>query len=1806
MLLKKRLAAFLAGAMICSPPIHKVEAFALTPNNNTAANIIKYTNSTPIDYQSNIKSSSRAGTPLFNIQRRAFALPEDPAFFAASQNEPMLEDWAGIQFDGTDGGIYEISYYVRNTTNIIHVTHQLRTDATGLHQVITTVHNSGHHLLNYGFPKYAPNYPDSNNLGPYDQLPSNYTKYSLYNSNLSRYDEYTLPDGYKDDLTNDGLPSIDKGEPDQEDDPNTAQNETIKDDIFIQDSAEQISIGGKSIIGKIVQEVDVNSKFLADFGNTIKLIGPGNDFNFRYIFEKLGTGEFRFHLTNSGVKSGSIVNYKVIELNALNEDPQNPVRSENLKILKQLNNFDGVPTHYMIDPDDPGLKLDPPQPTTLINDEEIESPQTAGERPGFDIMFDHPLDLDSRFTAEDNIATPDVDELATSNGYDKYQEVLMTEGEYLKGKFSISSYDKDNIQFFFNFSTDPDNPSIITVHNNPNELATKSYVAPTEEEAKNGKIAGHHLIKVVQDDIFKLEIDDGQTTLGQEDASGADADAITKEFIEWSSLSNSELMNIVEIEIIDDENPYNPVENRFINQKYSKTGDFYTYMEYRVERVSLTDAILTYTPYKGLSDSTKYRVYDNKEASEDNLVGIGYGYISDSVPVPMLSDGEQGYLIEVVISDQTILLSQYLKYNAAIDTNIKPPTPLIDEIKNIYVVPPDHPTEPTQAIGFDISFTAPKNTEDNQQLDQFVNDGTLYYELLMYEDKETPADGRVFSKIFKVDREVVTEGEGEIQITGYAGEIGDTNTYNQSSETFTVEDVLIKQNHGEFNWNHLDNTAFKNDEYLTAANYPAPPAETGDLSYPQWDVGKTYYFTIRAVYDRDPGEEGTTSTLTFSNESNPVAITFTNKNEILPIVTIITDEPVIIVDPPNPADIYKANQRINFNVVNLETFIDYMLDPIDWTYGYEDIYDSDDIIDKYGRTYEVFLYQKDEPTLQNFEDARVISATDIDIVVPKQSLDVNLSNYLTSLRDGKVLRLDFDGYDNILPSYSWPKIEYKGLDQNQTYYVQIRTRVDSGAPDVLPKYSTFSKIHTFTTHLTPKPPSPEEQKPPTPADFWVEDQNNNTSVVLRWDPPNYEPNDDQPMYYELLRTESTRLDDDILDSSLSLENVLMKDPSLLGFATGGHFTDGDNRVYSVEYNGAEFITKLLSSTLFSDLLKLEDETLTPNTIYYYYLRTIVDVDGTLVGSEWISQPVTTTPVDPPAQLKVEKTKAYDYLPTDEVVVSFIAPIPTDAVVPDDYDFEISIKGEGDSDFSFANAGKYSAERLTPNDDAPTPPEGYQYYVYHLRGFESSTRYDIKVRIIDYNTNVAADEENPRSLYSNSVSYQTEVDDEDEQDKSRLEEYLSKFDRLVLELRGSQYWTLLETEDTGIYKFKEAYLKDAFANEKFDLITNENFTTVEYYFPGKSFADGHAATLAATLGDFSINIRPDTIASYLDEISDAKVDTNSNKIEDYYIKVALYTRELDKVDGEEPLTDELNFELAVVYLDNEDIYLEVDILDNLNDLIDDGRLSVEEDLKEALAGDIVEDDELLEIVEAEIANISTRYQDKAFENIQSAMIRDKKVKELKPSVLITSDIDTSDATAFIYDKGWHETYAFQMIDGWATELSEPSAVVFGGTKEEIGSAIDIDSVDQDFIKRYDLDIIFGTKLGPGDTASKEQLYTAIASILGANKFTNPATFLVQAGFRDVNPVNLTGSITQEDAIYIVMQLYEKLFFTNVSSIMISNRQAISNIGAFKPNYRQHISAAIELGFVEPVNNQLYPTMPLDPEDLLNMLIKVMAR
>jgi hypothetical protein len=84
-------------------------------------------------------------------------------------------------------------------------------------------------------------------------------------------------------------------------------------------------------------------------------------------------------------------------------------------------------------------------------------------------------------------------------------------------------------------------------------------------------------------------------------------------------------------------------------------------------------------------------------------------------------------------------------------------------------------------------------------------------------------------------------------------------------------------------------------------------------------------------------------------------------------------------------------------------------------------------------------------------------------------------------------------------------------------------------------------------------------------------------------------------------------------------------------------------------------------------------------------------------------------------------------------------------------------------------------------------------------------------------------------------------------------------------------------------------------------------------------------------------------------------------------------------------------------------------------------------------------------------------------------------------------------------------------------------------------------------------------------------------------------------------NALALVAQQEAVAMVMALYERATNTRVNSIVIRNHQRTANM-ALDPRYAQAVRAAFEIGII----TELQPQMPTTIGDLLEMLAILDAR
>ncbi|MGL6174656.1 MAG: fibronectin type III domain-containing protein [Cellulosilyticaceae bacterium] len=1244
--------------------------------------------------------------------------------------------------------------------------------------------------------------------------------------------------------------------------------------------------------------------------------------------------------------------------------------------------------------------------------------------------------------------------------------------------------------------------------------------------------------------------------------------AIQQETIKWDALGESRVMEKVEIVIPS-------TSTRLNNMRFITDQKAHTYLGFWIERTNETEAVIRYIPYQGLGTSEiLYTVYQ-----DGKIVGVANNSQSNSIPIPFIREGTQEYEIEVQVFGQ-VIKSQVLTYEAYKDTNIPPPTPQIKGINNIYAIPALDRSKQPQAIGFDMEWTAPKRSTTGGAIEVLLDEGDLYYEVFLYEDPAIPQDGKVYSKVFKVSKNT----NGKVIVEPYSGIAGRTDIdaelrYKADTDTFIMEDIKVKDEKSESNWNRLDGIP---SDYKLLKDYPVTLKEVTTLSF---SVPNTYYATIRAVYDK----KGSIDSLTVSKESNPMPFSIDETREIIPVVSQINSQ-------DNTSNQNSISQKITFEHTNLSRYYERMLRPANWNLWMDSNKQDDQ---KYRRTYEFFLYQKNE--FKDYYAEKDFDFTNKEhLFIEYDPLDSNKNSIeLTevqkqALRKGEILPIKSIGLKN----QGNTSIVINGLDANQVYYVQMKVKVEPWREpnEKYVEHSLLSGTHSFTTYTAPIPPSPDEQVPPTPSKFWIEEQLNNTSVTLGWLESEYVAPKDSTIYYELARVQDKELSRSQLDRRMSIDELQTINSEVVGFRSKMDFLE--KRINS------KMDWRILDPKQSSDRNRIQDITLAPNTIYYYYIRTVVVILGQEIYSDWIMMPVTTEPVNRPIKLKIEHPDNYKYDLKDEAVISFLAPVPQEAKIPEEYDFDIAVKGEKDEDYRL----DYRTTRVTSKEDEKIVPQGYVHLVYKITGLKPGSKYEIKVRVIDKTKIKPEHTEYPKSLYSDKIQYRTEYDDEDAELDNKYEEYLKKYDSEAEKLKRQPYWEIESDKYSRVYKYRESYMQSEMSiTKQYTLAAEQEIKSYYYYFPAQMLeeASKQGTMLISEIKDTSITLRPYTLGNKTREIQEAIQLINKRKIEDYYIALEIKLRSSSKsINGEIPLSPEIYIDMELVELETKDTYIEERIINELNQLIDEGRSHLITILEREVKYGEIREEKINQAIELEIEEIKEELAEEAKYILNRVIKKVESIEEIDKPILVTSKISAYGVNGYYGARNWEPIYTFKTKEGYAIEAERLGIYVFVGNHKIMVPEL---AGNQGFVAKYQLTEFFELDTyGIQKSATKGQVIGTLARILGAKRGTDYIAYLQNRGIKGITANQLDKPIRQDEAIYLVMQGYEKIHFKPIQAIYIKNKQSVQNIGAFQPHYRDYVYAAVELGMIKTTNNKVLPSKTMTAKEIIDMFSKIVPK
>lgn len=1410
---------------------------------------------------------------------------------------------------------------------------------------------------------------------------------------------------------------------------------------------------------------------------------------------------------------------------------------ETIELLRSLAEFKVTPTHWIPKSDGTNENITSLNIPTSVADYVNEKP---GNRPGLRINFQQPK-IFNEITRQYEIAAA---QLNSIGAVIDLSEIGST--DYTDFKMKLNAQD-DNII---------DAPLSSTVNDNV--------------EYKYDMVTGLYTIEIVKD----------KSTLHQEDT----------DFMQWNDLDASKIYNV---NVIFDESPNYEFDNYQPENKYG-----YTYLSYEIKRASIEDAYLEIVPYSGSNeDELEYTIYYSKslksEFGEDDIWlkhyhSSDYSDTNIYIPVPFNNGSTQEFYQVGVEFAGSPLRSQVIKYIPVDDENIPPPVPKIDSITNLAVVPPTNAlsNEPSK-VQFDLFWQAPRNDTDNPMLDDMLDNGDIYYELLMNDVASDTLDNSYkVIKVFKVSKDsgdiVVTEVNTGMPLADGFAINNYTNGYNKNENLFAVSDVVIKDSTG---WSNIPDI----QSSFSPIQYTVLPGVTSyDYEFPGIN-----FLRMRSVYVSNDG-------LGFSDKSIPESLSLSMISLDVPIVDHLGYQPKTVEEKTDPIAV-----DVSWKAIDIDNYNDQMLYPIN--------------LELQKIVYGVYITQ-DKNKLKDLDKQDIKDADDHSTYdqLTYGSERVQLTDSeLRDLRQGDVMFFE-------VPTFSSQKgdisVDIENLDPNTNYFVRVVTKLevkDKITAAESRKYSEPSNMISMTSPVIPTEPGEDEKIPIAPEEVIVEfAEENSTKTILTWTYPEAIEFAEDTYGFEIFSIENrsmpTSLDsretkvEDIVESSLLTEPVE---------AWRLYVEDGTAKLVKYNEMTQEWLEASETFEVGTNKITLTDTSNNTNKVIYYYVRTVrIQNKVVLQASTWVADTITTSPIAAPINLTVAY-EPYTYDAKTESIIRFDAPIPRGSDISNNYIMEIYIKSDDDIDYTY---DEYTTSFIEEVDGAK---DGYSRLYYRISDLDPGKSYSIKVRVVDKTKEPESLPDGllvyPTSSFTDSVVTRTDFDQVTHDIENKYKQYIDFYLKQAETLKHVSFWQLDGDDKHFIVKYREANMEGQLtqaSNTQFDLMGEENYS-LTYYLPHEVIdeANNNEVTLCIKNGETQVGIRPFTInIRTTKQISDIvkKIKAYDSNLEDYFIRVTLHKGQYHElVNGKKPVSDLVNLEIQVVGSTGTESYIEERILTELDAEINDHKVTLMDKLEEELENGI-NDERLLEIVNETLDEVKEDHR-REVTILMDRYIKDdySMIEKLEVPLYLATTLDDDDilqAQAFKKEShGFTEVVTTFSNGRYLLDLDQPGSYIF--TQKSI-SFDDLDGaysgLTTDVVSQYDLLDIFSRDEIKSETqvAYKYQIIASAARLLGAKKGQDDNSWLAKNGITLLNGGSYN-SITREEALYIFVKTYGKKYDIQLESVRIHDYALIEDYHAIHESYKSILLIGANLGLIPISDGLLKPTQNMTVEEALDLITRV---
>ena len=633
---------------------------------------------------------------------------------------------------------------------------------------------------------------------------------------------------------------------------------------------------------------------------------------------------------------------------------------------------------------------------------------------------------------------------------------------------------------------------------------------------------------------------------------------------------------------------------------------------------------------------------------------------------------------------------------------------------------------------------------------------------------------------------------------------------------------------------------------------------------------------------------------------------------------------------------------------------------------------------------------------------------------------------------------------------------------------------------------------------------------------------------------------------------------------------------------------------------------------------LEDHTLSPNVLYFYYVRAVwrYGEDGGVerrTHSTWRGVSVTTMPVRQPANLQIHRNPAsvpsvnfntVDF--TREMVITFEAPITDIGRFGIDYDFQLSLMRDTNPWGATVNMSVTAMRQLQPRPS--TTRDGYYIFTYVIRGLNPGTQYSVRVRMRDLTRTP-----NDFSAWSNIAVSRTDTDQAEydrDRDVNDLYDYLRN---ILREAMRNPHFTAQNTGNSYVAIYRPSMTTEFLATGTTNMVrlADTGHDRSVHYIPQAILIDARDNNRGMLIGrhDMEIFLPHNAISLDLNPsiIEASRRIRDIREIQDYYLRITSVVRAFPAnalIDGRPPVGQEVLFSIELVETLQTARNWDNHITQLMMSRIESGHYTghVNRSIQDLLNANASFEfmtfylrqmaDDILLRMEADI-------------QASFAQKRGRTVPVAQFTVPVNISYTNAGNTSVVNGLQWAtNTWARRntITEGNARTLQTNTNGTFAFSSQNMIltgiTALPNSQSLTEIIVRHGLDDFIGRDEVFNINANASVFMTTgvAARLAGATSGTDHTAWLRGRGY--IVPTRAqSAAVTNQEMVYLMMAMYEIRTNTRIDSMRITNFARTANMQGIDQRFLRSIQAALELGFIR---DDFVPTGTPTVGDLLRMV------